>query len=273
MRHFNLLRNIIIVSGLILPALSACKKDYGSPYTDVEFTEQIRIFDGTVYDYLSQPDTETGLRYDSLKLIIDGIEGRREFLSDTSVNLTVFAVPNECFQSTMNICNRVRQSAGMVDLILDSLLIEPFSVPDTVYTPTESIEDDPELNDTVITFRHYDYRRQLDSLLCRYIFEGLFDFDVIAENFRGIEPGCYIYNIKMNIASEQQTASGILNSGRKRILFSDMNDAKVTGSWVRSIANSIDIHTQNGVIHVLSTGHEFGFDDFIYCFKKCGYEK
>jgi hypothetical protein len=258
---------------LILSTITACA-DYNSPYTDVEFQGNTRIFDGTIYDYLSQADAETGLRYDSMKLIIDGIEGRREALSDLSANMTVFAVPDECFCSTINICNRVRQSQSKTDLQLSNLLIEPFSVFDTVYVITSGASSTLiEEIDTLVTERHYDYRAQLDSLLCRYIFEDAYDFDVISENFRGIEAACYLYKLKMNITGERQAASGTLNSGRKRIIFSDMNESKLTSSWVRSVANQINIRTRNGVVHVLTTGHEFSFDDFIYRFKDYGYEK
>ena len=254
---------------LATTVLLTCCTDYESTYTNAGFQIETRSFDGAIYDYLLQGDAELGIRYDSMMLLVNGITGRKELLSDESVELTVFAVPDESFQATVNTFNRVRQSSNRNGIQLHDLLIEPFVIMDSVYRPSTI---DPMVNDTIVTERWYDYRKQADTLLCRYIFEGIYDLAAVSENFRGIEPGCIIYNIKMNIQSERHPSSGILNIGMKRIIFSDMNNSKLTTEWIRSATQQIDIRTRNGVVHVLSTGHEFSFNEFFFRFKNYGYE-
>ena len=265
---------------VFLPLLAAlfllpCCQDYSSPYTDVEFEAQARGFDGTIYDYLLQGDADLGVRFDSMIVLIQGIEGRQELLSDPDAELTFFAVSNESFQATLQTFNRVREVRQKSAIYMNDLLIEPFMVIipiDTAYLRNAEgslIYDDDgrRMVDSVRYSRtRYDYRKQADTLLCRYIFQGIYDFDAVAGNFRGIEPQSIVYNIRMHIQSERQASSGITNSGAKRLVFSDMGNSKLTTDWLRSHTRQIDIRARNGVIHVLATGHEFGFNGFFNMF-------
>jgi hypothetical protein len=244
--------------------------DYGSEFTDAGFKAQSHEYDGTIYEYLSEGDAGLGLRFDSVLMVIDGIPGRKEMLSEPGAEYTFFAAPDECFRATINNLNRVRDVASKSRMTFADLLIEPFTVVDTIIREIDI--SGVTYYDTTYNFRHYDYRKQLDSILCRYIFDGLYSFDTIAANPRGVEPECYNYKLKMNIESFRQTSSGVINSGQKRIIYSDMNESKLTSDWLRSATLNIDIKTKNGIIHVLSTGHEFSFDDFIYRFKNYGNE-
>ena len=150
---------------------------------------------------------------------------------------------------------------------MSDLLIEPFVVKDTivnVITPT--------LNDTIINEYHYDYRADLERMLCKYIIKGSYDTDNILANEGNNSLNSLKYNYQMNIECSRKPASGFVGGGVKQLIFSDMKNSQVKDNWNRVSTVWNDVYTNNGIIHILSPQHSFGFDEFIYVFNNYGNE-
>jgi hypothetical protein len=252
------------VIGCALSLLMACK-DYDSEFTDISVSDAT-IFNGSVLEYLEQGDAELGLRYDSMLAVINGIPGLRDSLEKTSEPRTVFAIPNACFQEAMLRLNNYRKiKARGRELSLQDFLIEPFVVIE------EQEGERPEDPPTIIE-HPYDYRLKLDSLISRYIFRGSFDTQVLAVYNGGLNTQDFKFSYMMHILFERQYASGIQGTGKRRLKLSDKNGTQLREAWDRSDTQAIDIRTNNGYIHVLSNGHEFGFSKLIANFQNYGNE-
>ena len=152
-------------------------------------------------------------------------------------------------------------------IYLSDLLIEPFVVKDTivnVITPT--------LNDTIINEYHYDYRADLERMLCKYIIKGSYDTDNILANEGNASLNSLKYNYQMNIECSRKPASGFVGGGVKQLICSDMKNSQVKDNWNRVSTVWNDVYTNNGIIHILSPQHSFGFDEVIYVFNNYGNE-
>lgn len=258
----NIWKNI----GIICCALSlfvACK-DYESEFT-ATFTADETVFNGSILEFLEQGDPAHGLRFDSMLVVINGIPGLRDSLAKTTEEKTVFAIPNACFQEALLRLNNYRQTkAKGKELSLRDFLIEPFVVIEEQTGPTP---------DSIVIIKHpYDYRLQLDSLVSRYIFSGSYDTQILAEYTNGLNSQDFKFGYLMHILFERQYASGIEQMGRKRLIISDKNQTQLIEAWDRGETQAIDIRTNNGYIHVLSNGHEFGFSKLIANFQNYGNE-
>lgn len=242
-------------------------QDYDTLYSDSGV--KVNKSDSTILGYLSESDTILNFRFDSMMVVINGIPGLKDSLEKAGVDYTVMAIPNECFQTAIKNLNDYRQTHSLGEgIYLKDLLIEPFIVKDTIIKVINATTKDTTIVSTV-----YDYRKDLESLLCRYIFRGIYDFNMISSNSGGLSVDCYKYEYMMNMKCGHYAASGVLNGGVKYFIFSDRNNTQLMDSWIKSKIERIDLHVKNGLIHVLSTGHEFGFDDFISQFKNYGNER
>ena len=150
---------------------------------------------------------------------------------------------------------------------LEDLLIEPFSVVDTIVHQV-STED----NDTIYITRHYDYRHQLDSMLYCYLFNGRYSMDDVL-NVGATEVPCMSYGHLMRMEVGRGAASGAEGVGVRYMCLIETWDSKVTTTWVKAEVESSDIMTRNGWLHVLSDGHEFGFNGMEQLFYDYGNEK
>lgn len=252
---FKMIWTVVFIAVL----MTSCK-DYESPYTDVQVAGETQ-FDGTILDFLEQ-DGE----YDSMMVVISGIPGLRDSLQNASTDLTVFAVPNECFKEAILRLNNYRHTKQKgANIYLSDLLIEPFTVIETQPGAT------PEA-DSIIIEHPYDYRLQLDSLISRYIFRGPLNTESLGTYTDGLHTQDFQFNYRMHIQFEQQSASGIEGMGRRRLILSDENNTQLAASWDRSEAQTIDIKTKNGYIHILNVGHEFGFSKLVSQFQNYGNE-
>ena len=200
---------------------------------------ETEVFNGTVLDYLSTGNERLNLKFDSMMVLVNNIPDFIQQMEQTDVQYTVFAIPDACIRSSLAQLNEYRKQKELGEAIyLSDLLIEPFVVKDTIVNVVT-----PTLNDTIINEYHYD--NSLNSLK---------------------------YNYQMNIECSRKPASGFVGGGVKQLIFSDMKNSQVKDNWNRVSTVWNDVYTNNGIIHILSPQHSFGFDEFIYVFNNYGNE-
>ena len=182
-------------------------------------------FNGNALAYLqSQPGV-----YDSMLLVINRLTGMRDSISQN--DLTVFAINNRSFSLALQNINQARK---------DSLPAMP-----------------------EVSLRTMD-SAVLDMFFCRYLVRGQHTSD----SLKGFTDGRlftsirYNYNMQMQFA--QTNASGYLAGGPQAIIYSDPKNSVFTRNWIRTTTITVDIKTTNAVVHLLPSGHDFGFGtDFI----------
>lgn len=261
------MKKFTIITGLMASLLFYACQDYESvsPSTSVE----AETYDGTLLEFLSDKSADRSEHtFDSMLVIIDAISGLREELEKGDGYFTLFAVPDECFERSFKELNAYRANKKLGGAIsLDDLLIEPFSVEDTI---TSNIEG---RIDTLITIYNYDYRAQLDSLFCRYLFGGIHDTKEILEgvNHR-LSAESYKNRYQMNMECRFLPSSGVVGGGMMDFTFSDMNGSQLTEKWETTDVIQHDIYAHNAVIHIITDQHSFSFDKFINYFKNRGNE-
>lgn len=260
------MKKFMIIAGLMASLLFYACKDYESvnPYIPIER----EAYDGTLLDFLAGGG-RSGQTFDSMLVIIDAIPGLREELEMEDRQFTLFAVTNKSFERSLTQLNAYRTSKSLgAEISLDDLLVEPFEVVDTVFNSGLL-----GLVDTVITVYNYDYRIQLDSLLCRYLFEGIHDTqEILNDDYHNLSIESYKNRHQMNLACHFLPSSGVLNGGSLAFTFSDMNGSQLSERWRSTEVQQHDIYTRNGVIHIITEQHSFSFDKFINYFKNRGNE-
>lgn len=227
-----------------------------------------KTYDGTLLDYLSEGNAGPDIRFDSLLYLIDRLPGLKDSLSSPSGNLTLFVVPDRSFELSLKTLNSYRESYKLGKaLSLRDFMIEPFTVTDTVIKyPGTSFAD------TTYVDRKYDYRGQVDSLVCRYIFsQGISTDSIIALGGDG-ELESLKYERNMYMTSARGTASGASDLGLKYLNLIETNNSKLQAQWVTAAVSEMDIKATNGWIHVISPRHEFGFNEVLKKFKDYGNE-
>lgn len=185
------------------------------------------------YSYENPKETFDGSTYDYLKsktgtfdsllLVVDRL-GLSDVLKNE--NVTIFAVTNQSFRLAIEKFNVARKATGgrLVNL---SNYNQPF----------------------------------LDTLLCRYIFKGSLassDFASTDGSLIRAYRGAY----RMNAKTTYATSQGFNGGGATQITFSDTRYSTFTTTWLNTTANAVDIRTKNGIVHILESGHIFGFDNF-----------
>ncbi|WP_286858834.1 MULTISPECIES: fasciclin domain-containing protein [Sphingobacterium] len=162
--------------------------------------------------------------YDSLIKVIDRI-GLQKKLEDSTV--TLFALTNANFQLAIQNLNN-----------------------------TLNVSDKP---GQYLTSVKYEI---LDSLMCQYIVQGRTSSDSLlnqdGKDVRGIR-----YGYPMHIGLNRQASSGFLDGGPTIIDFSDTRRSVFNRNWVTTETSSLNIQTDNAVVHVLNPDHVFGFNKFV----------
>lgn len=180
------------------------------------------VYQGNSYEFLTSQD---GL-YDSLLFVINRI-GPQFKTSLESDNLTLFAPTNQSFEIALNNLNELRKSQHKTSLNLTNI---------------SAIE--------------------LDTLLCRYIIPQVIVTDSLSVFTDGVSLPSFRYDYDMNLKYQRLDASGYLKGGPQEIVYSDPKNSIFERYWVTTYTTSVNIHTDNGVVHLLSGGHEFGFGEF-----------
>lgn len=185
------------------------------------------------YQYVNSGSTFNGSTYDyllskpgvfdSLLFVVNRL-GLTDSLKNNKV--TLFAVSNASFQQVVRNLNVGRKLLGKPPVYL---------------------------NDVKINL--------LDSMMCRYIIRGVYIADSLAFTdgvmLKGIR-----YNYPMNAKLSTANATGEVGGGPGILVFSDTKKSLFKTDWVSATANSINIRTNNGIIHILESTHPFGFGEY-----------
>ncbi|GGE13281.1 MULTISPECIES: fasciclin domain-containing protein [Sphingobacterium] len=186
------------------------------------YNDEASVYDGTILKYL-ESKPET---YDSLLLVLDRFPSIRQAL-DSDETFTLFAPTNRSFEIAVDALNTTRALTNKQPLYL---------------------EDVP--------------GNDLDSLVSRYIFESELDIDELKPFIDGLNIDSYKYGYRMHAQYNVLSASGLINGGQQQIIFSDVNNSIFQRYWQNINTSAVNIKTKNGVIHVLASGHDFGFNKF-----------
>lgn len=185
-------------------------------------------FDGSVLNYLESNRSE----YDSILKVIDLVPGLRDTLALD--NITVFAVDNESFRTVMNELNQIRKNNEQ--------------------------EIIPSIQDLNVS--------ELDTLVSRYVFKGIYDSGLIRKNTGGLLLTSVKFNYPMQVENVKTDASGYINSGVQRLIFSNPKGSLLRSKWINTYTSLADVKVSNGVVHKLVPNHSFGFDEFVFRLNK-----
>lgn len=162
--------------------------------------------------------------FDSLVAVVDKL-GLKETLMDSSI--TLFAVTNQSFQLAVTNLNRLRKQSDKDPLYL-------------------AIVD----------------RQQLDTMVSYYIIRGKYLSDSLQ-----LQDGLDLFSVRsgypMHAKSSRASASGFEKGGPEVIDFSNTKRSKFVRFWSTTTTGSNNIETTNGVVHVVTPDHIFGFDEFV----------
>jgi len=176
---------------------------------------------GSIYDYL---ESEKGL-YDSLLLVLDRVPDLRSKLSNVDSTLTLFAVTNRSFQLAIEALNTVRRLTGRSELYLEDLGL-----------------------------------KDLDSMVNKYVMNSVYDSQDLAPFIDGQVVPSTKYNYNMHIQYRVLDASGFVGGGPQQLIFSDTNNSIFQRYWQQVNTSAVNLKAKNGIIHILSAGHDFGFN-------------
>lgn len=185
-------------------------------------------FDGSILDFLESNPSE----YDSILKVINLVPGFKDSIETD--DLTFFAVDNESFVFVMNELNIIRAN-----------------------NEKEKIQSIQELN----VF-------ELDTLVSRYLFNGVYDSELVNKNTNGLLLKSFKYDYPMHIEYTQDDASGFINSGVQRLVFSNTKESQLKSNWINTYTSTINIKVTNGVVHKLVPNHDFGFNEFVFRLNK-----
>ena len=144
-----------------------------------------------------------------------------------STNITLFAPTNSSFQlAIQNLYNTRKESDKMMEYLSN------------------------------LEYNH------LDTMMSQYVVRGFYSSDSMVTK-DGILIYDFRYNRRMNAKLTTATSSGFKDGGPEIIEFSDTKNSQFNRNWITSSTASINIETTNGMIHVLSPSHIFGFNDFV----------
>lgn len=162
--------------------------------------------------------------YDSLVKVIDRL-GMQSIVQDS--NITLFALTNQSFQLAITNLNNLRRLADR---------------------PNEYLES--------IKYEH------LDTMVTQYIMRGKYVSDSLQKQ-DGLRLLGVRYGYPMQARLAKTTSSGYVDGGPEIITFSDTKRSQFERDWVVTSTSSINIETDNAIVHVVDQDHVFGFDDFV----------
>lgn len=186
----------------------------------VDYTNNAGIYDG---DALSYFQSQKGV-YDSMLLVIDRLGSIADSVKNG--NYTIFAPSNRSFSIALENINQARR---------DSV---PQLPPLSLSTMDVSV---------------------LDTFFCKYIIPGKIRSTDLSGRADGLEYGSIKYDYPMQLQYRATNASGYLSGGPKAIIFSDRRGSVFTVNWIRVSTITVDIQTNNAIVHALDPGHTFGF--------------
>jgi len=54
-----------------------------------------------------------------------------------------------------------------------------------------------------------------------------------------------------------------VDGGLVRVFYSDTRRSTFVNQWIRTGSQAVNVRTDNGLIHILASNHEFGFGEFL----------
>lgn len=160
--------------------------------------------------------------FDSLLLVLDRVFPLQDTLRNKQI--TLFAPTNESFTIALQNLNTQRKLGNKKPVYLEDI-----------------------------------DRFELDTLISKYIFDEI----ITTESIRYMKDGVYKYGVnqgyKMHVKYNVLNASGYVGGGQQQIIFTDPNYSIFERYWEKTTTNSVNIFTKNGVIHILTPSHDFGF--------------
>jgi len=264
-----ILKRLTIAFGIaaLLASVVACT-DYTQSEPEMNDTSR---FDGTILDYLSSRQ-DGDVTFDSLLFIIDNIPGLRDELSQPGMRFTLFAPTDKSIASAFNALNKYRKSNDIGDPVyLSDLLVDSFEIEDTVIT-VQSLSTGNDVRDTTYVYRTFDYRLRLDSLVAKYSFPEVITTDEVLEMGGSMRVNDMRYSSEMMIKAGRYDAGGIVDTGVKYLHFVEMNGSSLQSNWITTEISERDIEVDNGIVHIITNNHEFGFNSFTKLFMRRGTE-
>lgn len=167
--------------------------------------------------------------FDSMVKVIDRLNLERAVKSN---KLTVMGITNSSFASAIKNLNIMRTGINKEPLYIADLDIH-----------------------------------HLDTLFCRYMMPGLMPTDSLKGAPDGKLYNSLKFNAVMNMLLFSQPASGLDKGGPQYITFSDTKGSFYISKWARTNTAAMDTYTINGIVHMISPDHEFGFNEFLSRFK------
>ncbi|UOE47791.1 hypothetical protein MTO98_25610 [Mucilaginibacter sp. SMC90] len=167
---------------------------------------------------------QTGV-YDSLLVLVDRIPGLQDSL--TNKKITFFSITNKSFETAIKSLNRDRAFENKPPLYLRDLDVSV-----------------------------------LDTMVYKYVISGTYLTTDISSQSNGVDFSGLKYEYPMHVDYQLLNASGYVGAGEQQLLFSDTNNSTISSNWVSTTTQTLNIKTKNGIIHVLSPGHIFGFNQF-----------
>ena len=245
---------LTITCSLAVLALSSCT-DFSVADVDLSGSKGVGMtrYDGTIYEYLKAGDPELGLTFDSLMYFLDlpdeeedalgiplELNELRRALKDETGQCTLMALPDSCFRTALESLNRYRKLNKLQltaeDLDEDAGEKESYAVGELTLKKLWNYQKrleapvlDKEGNPIYID---YEYKSQMDSLLCRYMVPGLYDTEQLSTS-SSVE-GQFVqglHSYRMSLFYRRLPASGFINGGPKDITFYDMGNTLDKDKW------------------------------------------
>ncbi len=225
MRNIKYKNGILYFTGIAFMIMVSITSCTKTDKTWYNYKNNSGAFKGSALEYLqSQPGV-----YDSMIVVINRLKGLADTISKEKI--TLFAISNRSFSLALQNINQARK---------DSVPSMPAISLSTIDSAT------------------------LDTFFCRYIIRGEFKTVDIADFTDGTLVSSIQYDYKMQMQLIATNASGFLDGGPKAITFSDPKNSIFTRNWIRVNTITVDINTNNAIVHLLPPGHDFGFgDDFV----------
>jgi hypothetical protein len=193
--------------------------------------------DSLYYDYTNTVQTYKGTAmdylkskpntFDSLLLVLDRFPALKDSLTNQKV--TLFAPVNENFAASVKYLNQVRKAGGRSPIYLRTA------------DPVE-----------------------LEFMLSKYIVRGNLSTATYTSTVDGVSLNTIDSNYPMHVKAIKADASGFVGGGATTLEYSDMFGSTIRLNWVTTIANAVNIKTNNATINILTPLHSFGFDEFTY---------
>lgn len=187
-----------------------------------DYVNTVQSYDGSAMAYLKSQPKGT---FDSLLLVLDRYPDLVDSLENNK--LTLFAPVNENFESAIKYLNQKRFAQGKEPLYLNQV-------------------------DAV----------QLKMLLCKYIIRGNKTSTAYENERDGLLLNTIVYDYPMHVKYERMSSSGYVSGGASSLNFSNPFGSVFTKDWITTKATTVNINTNNATINILTTIHNFGFDEF-----------